>query len=550
MAAKSRHILSFAKMLWALSFSTIPLGFLTIFSLMACYFVKEMTSMAIFYLENLHRELESEGDVLSLKPFMFFSVLDCCGITLLYWLRPAHDSVVMGLVEETLVRRCLHMDFERFCSIGPAKNAARIYRSASSIRDGTSILIFDLLGNAIVIASSLKALQSMLESSTFAWFSAALCVLAALQVLLFMSLSSLKKRCITINDSRAEEMSGFYENFVLAKVTNTSEHRRMDPLFRSGAFLTYQVLLDSIKLQSSLYFVAINVFVLYSSTRVRNSVPKYLKELGFLVVALNSIITKGLELESKRIEVEDMDEACSVSSAVQGVCTSTIVPSTIGSLELSGISVFLHGTPILQNVSLRIVKGDKIALVGRNGSGKSTFFRFLLGFLKYSGRVDANHETIDVGSGTLRKCISYLSQTSFSEGTVLEVLREVISSDNEAVAVCKKFGAHDFILGLARGYQTPMGELSHAQQQMINVIRVYSTKSSILLADEPVDCLDPSDRDSIMDILLDSDRHPIKIVILHSKEYIRKFDRVFVAGEHTIRSYTLSAYMEVVHSNE
>lgn len=549
MPARGRQVLSFVKMLWMLSFSTVPLGLLTISSLAISYFSKKLISQTTSYLERLYHELESGQDVSSLRPFVLSSCLSCCSITLLYWLRPAHDSVVAKLVECSMMERWLGMSFEDICRIGPARSTSRIYRSALSIRSAVSILVFDLLGSLIAILSSLRILYEILEGTTFAWFLVAFCVISVLQTVLFMTLDHLKKRCVKVRDTQAEEMNGFYENFVLAKITNTDEHGRMSPLFKSNVFLKYQVLLCSIKFQSELYFVVLNVLVLCQSTQVRMSVFRYLKEMVLLVSALNNLVAKGFELESKRIEVESMMEAV-VSSAegrTLGPGRSAACPVIIESLDLSGICVFLYGASILQNVSLSISRNDKIALIGSNGSGKSTFFRFLLGFHQYSGCVCINREAADLSSGMLRGHVSYLSQNGFIEGSVLDVLRVVIP-DDEIEAVCKRFGAHGFISRLPQGYQTSMDELSQGQCRMVNVIRSYFKKASILLADEPADCLDPSDRENVMDILLGSDRHQIKIVILHSREYIHKFDRVLVAGDHTIKSYTLNAYVERVNS--
>ena len=150
----------------------------------------------------------------------------------------------------------------------------------------------------------------------------------------------------------------------------------------------------------------------------------------------------------------------------------------------------------------------------------------------------------------MRESICYLSQNNFLNGTILEALMEDIKSNEQVIEICKHLGAHQFILNLPKGYQTLVEELNETQQQMINVIKAYHKQATILLADEPTDCFDSIDQESIIDFLLENSNHQIKIVILHNKEYISKFNRVFVTNNHSIEAYSREEYLNLLDTRK
>ena len=395
MHSKCNNFLGFVKMLTVLNFSTKILSSLTIVSLIACYVSKELTSATFGHLSHVLSDKSGSSHFFS---FIVTAFAECCCITILYWLLPAHGCAIIQFVESMLVRDCLRMNFESFYDTGPAKHASRIYRNSSSIKDCAEILTFDLLGNVINIFSSLRIISRMVESTIFMYLVIVFTIIAIIQMLLVMSLNYLKKQCIKIDDARAEEMSGFYDNFILAKITNTDEHTRMDPFFKSGVYLKYTILMNFIKLQSSIYFVMVNVVVLSFSSDVRNNIFCYLKEFCLLILALESLIAKGFQLESKRMEIEDMEQKDENSSKMSTEASDhspyvrPLPVQAFSSLSLKHISIFIHGILILHDINLIVNKGDRIALVGNNGTGKSIFFKFLLGFLQYTGDVSVNNE--------------------------------------------------------------------------------------------------------------------------------------------------------------
>ncbi|MBF4553922.1 ABC transporter ATP-binding protein [Corynebacterium suicordis] len=169
-------------------------------------------------------------------------------------------------------------------------------------------------------------------------------------------------------------------------------------------------------------------------------------------------------------------------------------------IEFDDVSFeYIEGEPVIHGVTFSASKGQKVALVGESGGGKSTLVNLLLGL--YSPT-----------SGSLRVCGQELSDTSASElrssvGVVFQepalfsgTVRENIAyarpgaTDAEVEEVAKKAHAHDFIVGFAKGYDTLIGErglrLSGGQKQRIAVARAMLKDAPVLVLDEATSALD------------------------------------------------------------
>lgn len=212
---------------------------------------------------------------------------------------------------------------------------------------------------------------------------------------------------------------------------------------------------------------------------------------------------------------------------------------------------------ILQDISLSIKQGEKIAVVGTKGSGKSTLLHLLTGtFTKFEGSVMINslpYFSYDLNQ--LRSKIGiYFSESEIFEGTLYENLMVGITEcdANEIMTLCEQIGLKDFILknkeGVYQELSTHGRTLSDSVKAKILLARAIIKNPKMLLLDDFTYLLTKRDKNLIADFLLNSNQ-PYSVVIKTSDEDImKKCDRVLFM--HEGRIVADGSFNEIVSSSE
>jgi len=192
--------------------------------------------------------------------------------------------------------------------------------------------------------------------------------------------------------------------------------------------------------------------------------------------------------------------------------------------------------PVIRGVSLRIRPGERVAIVGPTGAGKTTLVSLLLRFYDpQRGRVLIDGVDVrDVKIESLRRCVGYVPQEAvLFSGTVMDNIkfgRDV--PDEEVVELCKLIGLHELIMQLPQGYQTPVREggknLSVGQRQLIAVARALLTNPKILVFDEAASSVDPVTEEKIRRTISTLLRGRTCIIIAHRLSMAAGADRIVV----------------------
>jgi ATP-binding cassette subfamily B protein/ATP-binding cassette subfamily C protein/ATP-binding cassette subfamily B multidrug efflux pump len=197
---------------------------------------------------------------------------------------------------------------------------------------------------------------------------------------------------------------------------------------------------------------------------------------------------------------------------------------------------YLPGRTVLHNLNLRIEAGSFHGIVGHTGSGKSTLLSLLLRFYPApAGSIRIDGTPVDaIGEDLFRDAVGLVPQEPF---LLAASARENIAmgrplSDTQVEAAARAAHAHDFILGLEQGYDTPLGEggarLSVGQKQLIAIARALAGHPRILFLDEATSHID-SETEQIVQRALAQLRGRVTIVaIAHRLSTIRDADRIVV----------------------
>lgn len=210
-----------------------------------------------------------------------------------------------------------------------------------------------------------------------------------------------------------------------------------------------------------------------------------------------------------------------------------------GEIEFRGVSYVYENNNVnlLNNFSVKIPAGQKVAIIGSSGAGKSTFVRLLMRFFDVkSGQIMIDGIDIkDVSQGNLRDNIAFVPQEPILfHRTLLENIRYGRrDATNEEVKEAAKLAHCDkFIDALPLGYETYVGErgikLSGGERQRVAIARAILKNAPILVLDEATSSLDSHSEALIQDALKKLIQGKTTIVIAHRLSTIRQMDRIVV----------------------
>ena len=198
---------------------------------------------------------------------------------------------------------------------------------------------------------------------------------------------------------------------------------------------------------------------------------------------------------------------------------------------------YQDGVPVLQGITLQANPGQRIALVGETGAGKSTIIRLISRFFDITGgslQIDG-HEVNQITQGSLRSQLGIVLQDTFLfTGTIGENIRygRLNATDEEVMAAATAVGADEFIRKLPEGYQTEVGEngvnLSVGQRQILSFARALLANPRILILDEATSSVDTTTEKVIQRALDTLMEGRTSFVIAHRLSTIVGADQIVV----------------------
>ncbi|MFE7550229.1 ATP-binding cassette domain-containing protein [Streptomyces gardneri] len=264
--------------------------------------------------------------------------------------------------------------------------------------------------------------------------------------------------------------------------------------------------------------------------------------------SITDLVLRVTDIQEESLFVADLERLCTEAERRAIPETGVEVPEDFDAIRFEKVSFSYHGAdePSLREVDLVIPRGRTVALVGRNGSGKSTVSKLLCGLhLPASGRVLwGDVSAADACRARIFSRVAMVAQDfqrwPFTARVNIGIGRSSVPMDDTAIEAAAAYaGADEVIRGLPRGLSTLLArgyrggqELSGGQWQAFGLARSKARDGQVLIVDEPTSALDPAAEQRVFDqIHRLAGTGQTTVLITHRLHSVRHADLIYVLDE-------------------
>ncbi len=304
----------------------------------------------------------------------------------------------------------------------------------------------------------------------------------------------------------------------------------------SAMYIPFTEWLGGAAIALILYFGGRGIFGVESSV---GTVAAFIIYLGFIFFPIQQLSQVYDQVQSGAAALNKVFGLLAVEPAVRPPDAPAALSMPVrGRIDLAHVSFgYYADVPVLRDVDLTIEPGQRVALVGATGAGKSTIARLIMRFYDPTG----GHVSLDgrnlreLSFADLRRTITMVPQEGFLfSGTILEnvLFGRPDASPEEAMRACRELGIDDFMQSLPEGYETTVSyrgsRLSAGEKQLVSLARAFLADPPVLILDEATSNVDPGTEALLEDAMRRLLSGRTTIVVAHRLSTAEHMDRVLV----------------------
>lgn len=240
-------------------------------------------------------------------------------------------------------------------------------------------------------------------------------------------------------------------------------------------------------------------------------------------------------LQQGKVSIKRIDDLLQKKENIENIYEGESTEKLEGNIRFKNVNFsYIEGKQILNDVTFSINKGEKVALVGQTGAGKTTIINLILGFYKInSGNILFDGKNMDdISLESIRKNVSLIQQNPYIFDDTIK--RNIIINDNNTISdekiidILKQVGLYDKIQTFENGIYEKVKDssFSKGEKQLLAFARAIAKETSIYIFDEPTSNIDIESEAQLKNVIDNLSNDSTVIIIAHRPATIENVDKV------------------------